>query len=115
MSIFTEDNQEFQNTVNYYLSQRLVTHSLEEVEELGLTGFGRDKCAYVFATCMGAGDNAEIMSKMVEPDFGMPWDEYALIAEKRASDAIDVEIETQLLILRSDREQTTDDTGAARI
>jgi cystathionine beta-lyase family protein involved in aluminum resistance len=104
MNRFAEDNQEFKNTVNYYLNQRLVTHSLDEVEELGLTGFGRDKCAYVFATCMGGGDNAEIMSQMVEGDDGMDWSEYALIAEKRASDAIDVEIETQLLILRSDRD-----------
>jgi hypothetical protein len=110
-----EDEMEFQNTVNYYLSQRLVTHSLDEVEELGLTQFGRGKCEYVFATCMGDGDNSEIMSQMVESDEGMDWAVYALIAEKHATNAIDVEIENQILILRSDREQTTDDTGAARV
>jgi hypothetical protein len=112
MNKFAEDNQEFKNTVHYYLSQRLVTHSLDEVEELGLTKFGRGKCEYIFATCMGGGDNAEITSQMVEWDEGMDWFEYAMMAKKRANDAIDVEIETQLLILRSDREQTTDDTGA---
>ena len=97
------DGETFKNTVNHYLSLRLATHSIDEVAELGLTKLGRGKCGYVFATCMGDGDNAEIMSQMIESDDGMDWAEYAMIAEKRASDAIDIEIENQLLILRSDR------------
>jgi hypothetical protein len=115
MSIYAEDEQGFKDTVNYYLSQRLVTHSLDELEEIGLTKIGRGYCEYAFATFMAEGDNAEIMSQMVESDEGMDWAVYALIAEKHATNAIDVEIENQILILRSDREQTTDDTGAARI
>ena len=113
-----EDDQTFKNTVNHYLSLRLATHSIDEIEEggLGLTSFGLGKCEYVFATCMGDGDNAEIMSQMIESDDGMDWAEYAMIAEKRASDAIDIEIENQLLILRSDRDVTTaNDTGAGRV
>jgi hypothetical protein len=106
MSNFAEDNQEFQNTVSYYLSQRLVTHSLEEVEELGLTQFGRGKCEYIFATCMTEGDNTDVMSQIVESDEGMDWAVYAMIAERRATDAIDVEIESQILILRSDRDDS---------
>jgi hypothetical protein len=106
MNKFAEDSQEFKNTVNYYLQQRLAKNSLDDLVLVGLTGFGRGKCEYVFATCMGEGDTAEIMSEMVESDEGMDWAVYALIAEKHATNAIDVEIENQILILRSDRDDS---------
>ena len=109
------DGETFKNTVNHYLSLRLATHSIDEVEEVGLLPLARDQAARVFADCMGDGDNAEIMSQMIESDDGMDWAEYAMIAEKRAEDAIDVEIENQLLILRSDREQPANYLGAGRI
>jgi len=98
------DGETFKNTVNHYLSQRLATHSIDEVAELGLSKIDRSMIERQFADCMGYGDISEITTQMVETDDGMDWEMFKLIAEKRADDAIDIEIENQLLILRSDHE-----------
>ena len=111
-----EDDETFKNTVNHYLSHRLTTHSIDEVAELGLSKIDRSMIERQFVDCMGYGDISEITTQMVETDEGMDWEMFRLIAEKRASDAIDAEIENQLLILRSDRDVTTaNDTGAGRV
>jgi hypothetical protein len=104
MTCYAEDDQTFQNTVNYYLQQRLANNSIDDLELVGLTRLGRGQCEDIFSDCMGEGDITEIKTQMVKSDDGMDWEMFKLIAEKRANDAIDAEIPKQILILRSDRD-----------
>ena len=102
MMKYAEDDQNFKNTINEFLQKRLITHTLEEVEEVGI-GLRGQLCERVFADCMGEGDLKEIMTQIVETDGGMDWDEFARVAEIRACDAIEKEVEHQILIIKAER------------
>ena len=102
MRKFAENDQAFKNTVNYYLGQRLATHSIDEVEEVGLSRWDRNKIHAVFRECMDKGDITEVTTQEVEFNELDGWDEFMEGCRKRANDAIDAEIENQILILRSD-------------
>ena len=100
---YAEDDQNFKNTINEFLQKRLLTYTLEEVEYVGIGSRDDALCQRVFADCMGEGDLKEIMTQIVETDEGMDWVEFASVAEIRACDAIEKEVEHQIRILKADR------------
>jgi hypothetical protein len=102
MSRFAEDRQDFKDAVNQAISIKLTVraYTLHNITEASFSKAEKEELRGDFYGVCGGGDRDHVISQMVKFDLSMA----RILEDQWFETCLNTEIENQILILRSDRD-----------